>query len=222
MEWVVAANARLLKEAGFRKRRHSFNRTTADGLVHGVFFWMAPKEPPAWTEVPGLRERLYGNFRLDFGVHVPEMHRMGVPRSDWINTYNCHLRRTIGQLMSGDDRSDLWWSLNDEQADAVARSALQERGLPWLDQFPDHEAVLERFEDLGPLGIGMGPAGGLDIAEMLTARARPADARRVLEAYVERPMLRAHAGYLAQYLPTIGHPDLIPRLKTVPETPRRG
>jgi hypothetical protein len=217
MERVVVANARLLKEAGFRKRRHSFNRITADGLVHVVFFWMAPKEPPAWTEVPGLRERLYGNFRLDFGVHVPEMQRMGVPKSDWINTYNCHLRRTIGQLMTGDDRSDLWWSLEDEQADAIAQMALQERGLPWLDQFPDHDAVFERFKSVGPLDLGMGPAGDLDIAEMLMSRGRLADARRILEAFVDRPVRRPHAEYLAEYLPTIGHEDLVPRIRSVPE-----
>jgi hypothetical protein len=76
---------------------------------------MAPKEPSAWTEVLGLRERRYGNFRLDFGVYVPEVKRGGGPTTGWINEYNCHLRRTIGQLMTGSDRSDLWWSLTDER-----------------------------------------------------------------------------------------------------------
>jgi hypothetical protein len=65
---------------------------------------MAPKEPPAWTEMPGLRERLYGKFRLDFGVHIPEIRRMGAPVPGWINEYNCQLRQTIGQLL-GDGRS---------------------------------------------------------------------------------------------------------------------
>jgi hypothetical protein len=59
---------------------------------------MAPKEPPAWTAVPGLRERIYGSFRLDFGVYVPEMQRSHTPRSAWINEYDCQLRRTVGQL----------------------------------------------------------------------------------------------------------------------------
>jgi hypothetical protein len=215
MESVVAANAGSLKLAGFRKRRHSFNRTTQDGLVHVVLFWMAPKEPPAWTEVPGLRERLYGRFRLDFGVYVPEMKRMGVPRSDWINDYNCHLRRTIGQLM-GDERGDLWWSLEDERAPEVAAAALQNLGLPWLDQFPDKDAVIQRFYESGPLGVGMSPAGDLDMAELLSALGRAQEARVMLERYVERPVLRPHAAYLAEYLPTIGHADLVPRIRTDP------
>ena len=78
MRQIVGEHAPSLKAAGF-KRRHCFNRHADDGLVHVVYFWMAPKEPPAWTEVPGLRERLYGSFRLDFGVYVPEMNRTQTP-----------------------------------------------------------------------------------------------------------------------------------------------
>jgi hypothetical protein len=57
MAAIVADHAPMLKRAGSRKRRHGFNRAADDGLIHVVHFWMAPKEPPAWTEVPGLRER---------------------------------------------------------------------------------------------------------------------------------------------------------------------
>ena len=211
---VVSANAHLLKEEGFRKRRHCFNRTTHGGLVHVVNFWMAPFEPPAWTEIPGLRERLYGRFRIDFGVYVPEMRRSSVPKSDWINEYNCHLRQTMGQLMIPDDWFDLWWSLEEEQADQMARAAILEHGLPWLDQFPDREALLERFDAVGPTAIGMaGRAGDLDIAEMLTSLGRLAEARRLLERYVESRTLPGHAEYLAEYLPRIGHGDLVPRIR---------
>jgi hypothetical protein len=98
----------LLQEAA----THGFNRLTSDGIVHVVLFWMASFEPPVWTEVPGLRKRRYGKFRLDFGVWVPELTRMGSPRSAWINEYDCQLRRTIGQLMTGED-VDSWWDLSD-------------------------------------------------------------------------------------------------------------
>jgi hypothetical protein len=67
-------------------------------------------------------------FRLDFGVYVPEMQRSGGPRTDWINEYNCHLRRTIGQLLQ--HPVDLWWPLDDADIDRTARTALEERGLP--------------------------------------------------------------------------------------------
>jgi hypothetical protein len=108
MAAVVADNAPLLKEHGLRKRRHSFNRPVKDRIVHQVNFWMAPNESPAWTEVPGLRERSYGTFRVDFGVYVPEMNRMHTPSGPWINDYDCNLRRTMGQLMLNTD-AGVWW-----------------------------------------------------------------------------------------------------------------
>ena len=158
MAEVVESCAPVLKQAGFRKRRQSFNRRTSAGLVHVVTLWMHPKEPPAWTEVPGLRERGYGTFRLDVGVHVPEMTRSHTPRSSWVNEYDCHLRRTAGQL-AGDELGDRWWPLADPEADAWALSALESLALPWLDRFPDHDAIVETFRADGPLPIGMSPAG---------------------------------------------------------------
>lgn len=107
MAKVVARHAPLLRVNGFKKRRHCFNRPVADGLVQVVNLRMAPKEPTVWTEVPGLRERLYGLFRLDFGVYVPEMTRSGAPRTAWINEYNCHLRRTVGDLLP--DQTGSFW-----------------------------------------------------------------------------------------------------------------
>jgi hypothetical protein len=213
MAQIVAANAGLLKEAGFRKRRYCFNRRSEDGLVHVVFFWMAPKEPPAWTRVPGLRERLYGTFRLEFGVHVPEMTRSHVVRSDWVNIYDCQLRRTIGQLVAVTDR-DAWWPLSDPTAEQRASEALLRHGLPWLSRFPDHDAIVDQFRAGGPHSVGMEPAAGLDIAEMLNALGRQTEARKTLEDYVSAPVLRTHAGYLAEYLSKIGHPDLALRIKT--------
>ena len=150
MSAIVAEHGPLLKGLGFRKRRHSFNRLRQDGIVHVVYFWMAPKEPPAWTEVPGLRERRYGSFRLDFGVYVPEMTRSHTPRSDWVNEYDCHLRRTIGHLLPGEP-SNVWWLLDDPGASDAAGRALTEFGLPWLDNFASRASVLDAFERLGSL-----------------------------------------------------------------------
>ena len=212
MAEIVGANAALLKQAGFRKRRHCFNRTAASGLVHVVNFWQAPKEPPAWTEVPGLRDRIYGNYRIDVGVHVPEMTRSHVPRSAWINDYDCHLRRTVGQLITGDDRDATWWPLSEPAAEERAAAALIEHALPWLATYPHHDSILQQFNSRGPLAIGMPPAGGLDIADMLTALGREAEARCVLEAYVREPVLPSHARYLAEYLAKIGQSDLVSRV----------
>ena len=207
MATIVAEHAPVLKRGGFKKRRHSFNRLASDGIVHVVHFWMAPKEPPAWTEVPGLRERRYGSFRLDFGVYVPEMTRTHQPRSNWINDYDCHLRKTIGALLPS-QTSDVWWHLDDPMASDLALHALEEHGLPWLDRFPNHDAILDAYECLGPLPIGLSPAGALDIADLYRAIGRHKEERRTLEQYVAKPVHRNHAEYLTRYLQDRSHEDL--------------
>lgn len=112
---------------------------------------MAPKEPRAWTEIPGLRERRYGAFRLDFGVYVPEMNRGGVPRGPWINDYNCQLRVTIGRLLTG-EHGDFWWSLGEPEASAKAGEALRGVGFAWLDRFASAQDILDEFDRVGSIG----------------------------------------------------------------------
>jgi hypothetical protein len=114
--------------------------------------------------------------------------------------------------VSGDDEVDLLWRLDDGEANALARAALVDHGLPWLDRFPDKEHLLARFYASGPVAIGMSPAGDLDIAELLVALGRPEEATQVLERYVGRAMPRSHAEYLAEYLPKVGHAELVHRL----------
>lgn len=213
MAAIVADHAPTLKQAGFRKRRHGFNRAAGDGLTHMVHFWMAPKEPPAWTEVPGLRERRYGSFRIDFGVHVPEMQRLGTPRSSWINVTDCQLHETVGRLLTG-EWNDFWWRLDDPDASAAAGHALTEVGLPWLDQFPDATALLDAFDQHGAIGIGLSPAGALEVADLCRARGDTTRERRVLEAYVNEPVLRSHASVLRDYLTRRGNDDLVDRITT--------
>lgn len=214
MEGIVAGQAALLKRSGFRKRRHCFNRLASDGIVHVVLFWMAPKEPPAWTEVPGLRERLYGSFRLDFGVYVPAMSRMGSPRSDWINEYDCQLRRTMGQLMAPGAPGDLWWSLDRPSVTVDAGRVLVGHGLPWLDRFPDNEAILSAYECEGPLPLGMGPAGSLDVADLYRSVGQLAHEERVLRDYVGQPLRPGHADYLREHLVRRGHANLAEEVTT--------
>jgi hypothetical protein len=212
MAAIVADHAPMLKQAGFRKRRHGFNRAENDGLVHLVHFWMAPKEPPAWTEVPGLRERRYGSFRIDFGVYVPEMTRKGTPRGSWINDYDCQLRETVGRLPTG-EWTDFWWRLDDPDASRKAGEALRSVGLRWLDRFPDAAAILE-FDRVGPIEIGTHPAGALDVADLCRARGDINRERRVIEQYVAQPVLQSHVEYLRSYLNKHGHDGLIDRITT--------
>jgi hypothetical protein len=214
MSAIVRECSPLLKQHGFRKRRYGFNRATSDGLVQVVHFWMAPFEPSAWTEVPGLRERRYGGFRLDFGVWVPAMDRSGSPRTEWVNEYNCNLRATIGRLINPESWADFWWDLQREDAAQVAENALLELGLPWLDRFGSKEDILAAFGAEGAIAIGLSPAGALDIADLYASLGRDDDARRTLEDYVSSPVRGNHAGYLAKYLAERGHDDLVAQIRT--------
>ena len=99
------------------------------------------------------------------------------------------------------------------RCEEIARSALVEHGLPWLDRFPGHDAVLNGFRTSGPSGIGMSPAGPLDVAQMLDALGRPQEARAVLKTYVDQPVNQSHAYYLRDYLAGIGYGDLVPRIR---------
>ena len=109
------------------------------------------------------------------------MTRSGQPRPLWINEYNCQLRLTAAQLISGDPSRYVWWNLSDPSAAATAWAALHEHGLPWLDRFPTKTAIVAAFEEFGPLRIGMTPAGALDVADQYTALGRSDEARRTLE-----------------------------------------
>lgn len=213
MAEIVAANAKSLRGIGFKKRRYGFNRPLDSGLVQVVHFWQAPKEPPAWTEVPGLRERRYGTFRQDFGVYVPEMNRSHVPRSEWINQYDCSVRATIGQLVTGEWK-DLWWDLDAPDAEGVARDALSDFGLPWLDSFPDQESIVSAYRSGGIAALWGTPATPLDIATLLANLGRDGEARVVVESYVVKPVHVGHAEYLRGWLNRSGYSDLVPLVST--------
>lgn len=101
MDSVVAQTVPLLKASGFRKRRHTFNRTPEPGLVQVVNFQMGPFEPPgpgsetniAAREKLGLAGDLYGTFTINLGVYVDEMVMEDWERRDgWVNEYDCQLR----------------------------------------------------------------------------------------------------------------------------------
>jgi hypothetical protein len=204
MATVVSEAAPLWKAAGFRKRRHGFNRTTESGLVQVVNFQMGPFEPPgsegaqAMRKSLGLAGNLYGTFTLNLGVYVSDMVLEDYERqAGWVNEYNCQLRMRIGELLA--ERRDIWWSLDDpDVATRVAIDALQEAGLPWLDHLKSRDAILEAYERVGRFGVGLSPAGPIRIAWLLRAR-DPQRAEAIFRAYLEEPRRPAWAGH-ARYL----------------------
>jgi len=159
MKEVVTAIAPDLKIAGFRKRRHCFNRSTGLGVVQVVSFQMPQyRVPPGWPVPPGV---VNGSFTINIGVHVDALSDEIVQDGSalgWVNDYNCQVFERIGALLQGDDRDrravapssslvDIWWSLAAAGLAAdTARHALLERGMPWLERFRTRQAVVDQIK----------------------------------------------------------------------------
>lgn len=207
MSHVVAQAAPVLKAAGFRKRRHSFNRSTEPGLVQVLNFQMSTFGPPgrgaernrAAREAIALLGPWYGRFTINLGVFVDEMVlEEREKREGWINEYNCHLRMRIGPLLAA--REDVWWSLEDPEAAATAAvDAIQEAGLPWLDRLASRDGILAAYELVGNRGVGLPPAGPVRIAWLLKSRDRE-QAEAMLRAYLEKPLSSGHRTRLERWL----------------------
>jgi hypothetical protein len=150
MSAVVANIAPSLKAEGFKKRRHSFNRTTEPGVTQVVHFQMGPSDPPGTTYFPPVRVNLYGKFTLNLGVFLDDVHyALGTgPVPAWINEYDCQLRQRIGLLLPA--REDTWWSLDDvDAASAVVGDALGGYGFAWLDGVRTRHAIVSRYDLAG-------------------------------------------------------------------------
>jgi Domain of unknown function (DUF4304) len=204
-----------LKAAGFRKRANSFNRSAKDGLVHHVSIQLGAYDPSGIHAVPGLLPDLYGRFRVNLGVYVPAMNRMGSPRSNWINDYNCKLRWGLGDFMPGG--FDQWWDLRDRLALEEVTEVLFKRGLPHLDGFRDSESVLAAYAADGARAFGpiASVAVALDIADLLLSRGEREEAETLLTTYVSDVAAgdhRGHKEYLRGYLTQRGFERLGDRL----------
>jgi len=154
MRAVVLQLHPLLKEAGFRKRGHSFNRTTEPGLVHVVNFQMGPFEPPGVVEIPGLRPNLYGQFIVNLGVFVYEVWQLDAIRfkdgmapshqPTFISEYDCQLRRRVGDLT---DRSpEGWWALSDSTVVERLGLGLTQDAFDWFEGFATRSQIVTALE----------------------------------------------------------------------------
>lgn len=72
MKWIVDQIHPELKAHGFRKRRHSFNRSEEDGVVQVISFEAGRSLPPGAQPIPGFRHDLHGWFRVSPGVAIRE------------------------------------------------------------------------------------------------------------------------------------------------------
>jgi hypothetical protein len=76
MEAAVVAVFSLIREHGFKKQRHRFNAEPEPGMTQVLTFQMGAHRPPGTTEIPGLREDLYGAFTINLGLHFEEVREL--------------------------------------------------------------------------------------------------------------------------------------------------
>ena len=109
MAALVKAIHPRLKDVGFRKRRHTFNRSAEPGIIQVINFQMGQRS-------------LQGQFTINFGIAIEEA--WSLRRRDsagqfpaFVNEYECEYRQRLSQLRG--EQRDIWWDLS-RQARASA------------------------------------------------------------------------------------------------------
>ncbi len=194
MATVVRGIHPLLKEAGFRKRRHTFNRSVEEGIVQVIRFQMAQKLPPGAEPIPPIRLDLYGLFTVNFGVAISEAwslsRRGGQQMPDFMNDYDCEIRERLGQINGR--TVDTWWPLSADSGRLVDEvgGAIGEHGLAWLDHRATRDSILDLFEAGGLRALPLPTA--LPIVMILHRRGALERAADVLRSYYEPVTHRGH------------------------------
>jgi Domain of unknown function (DUF4304) len=213
MAGAVQAVAPLLREAGFRKQRHAFNREAEPGLTQVLTFQMGAHQPPGTHEIEGLRENLYGAFTINLGLHIAEVDHVGNslprPRPSFLRAEDmpkpkpppkffreghCQVTKRIGQLFP--DPADRWWRLDlpDGELAELVRKLIREYALPFFDHLGSRRALLDAWHAGDPavrytpkftIAIVHAKRGENQIAEkLLTAELDETDHPAVAESII--------------------------------------
>ncbi|MDH3261537.1 MAG: DUF4304 domain-containing protein [Acidimicrobiia bacterium] len=207
MAAIVKAIHPRLKDAGFRKRRHSFNRSVESGVVQVISFQMGQKLPPGAQPIPRLRPDLYGLFTVNFGVAVEEAwllrrRRHEVPFPDFVNDYDCDIRERLGQLLG--QETDTWWELSPDDRELAHQigNALLEQGAGWLDPRGTRAGILRTWTEGGLAALPMPTA--LPIVMILRHLDRHAEAEQALRSYYGGITLAPHKRYVHEVANDLG------------------
>jgi hypothetical protein len=208
---VVKSVTPMLKEAGFTRGRHTFNREVERGLIHVAGF-QAGQFAIGNYEVPGLRANLWGKFTVNLGIFVNEVYvaTQRRPPPEFVRDYDCEFRVRLGELM--EPPADRWWPL-DREFDTVVtevREALRLRAMTWFTDFASRDSILAADGARPPAGW---PARA-DVARaiILVRRGDVARAQALLDEYLtewrrdprnpgHEPWVRALAEDLGVHLP---------------------
>lgn len=182
---VISALEPGLKHLGFRKRRHTFNRTVEPGFVQVISFQMGQYPIGDGYVVPGVRENLYGMFTVNLGVFVEEayvaLHRS--PSPDWAQEQDCEFRVRLGELL--DKPGDHWWSLT-EATEPVANeiaALITARALPWF-QIHGCRAKILALATSEPLPPGWPLRAPLVLGVILTNGGGRGTAKKLFQSYL--------------------------------------
>ena len=148
---VVPQVQPVLKQAGFRKQAHTFNRTVEPGLLQVIEYQMRPYAPVGLVEIPGLRENLYELFTVHLGIFIEEAWRLdvgqfgpdGPPRvKDWANDYDCQL---LIDNLAGESMNYMW-PLDDPSVGPAMVDLLHSDAFVWFDRFGGRAAIIAELE----------------------------------------------------------------------------
>lgn len=210
--WIVRQLHPELKSAGFRKRRHSFNRSVEDGVVEVINFQAGQKLAPGADPIPRLRPDLYGRLTVNLGVAVREAWeqytRFEKEFPDFANAYDCQIRVRLGQVTGGAE--DTWWPLSrDDSLVAIQiREGLIGPGLHWLERRATRTRILDIWAT-GGLGA-LPTATALPIVMVLRHTGRDDEAAAVLREYYDSVTPPPHRIYVFDVARSLGIDGLSP------------
>jgi Domain of unknown function (DUF4304) len=197
MDAAVRKVGPLLHERGFKKQRHVFNAEPEAGLTQVLTFQMGAHQPPGTTEVPGLRETLYGRFTINLGLHLAEVAELpkrspalefalkhGLPAPPprpppkFLNDGHCQLTWRLGELIDG---RDTWWSLDAPEAELQRHvpRLVEKVALPFFDRFNSRDGIIDAWQSDDP-ALQYAPA--FTIAVIRACRGETAEAEELVAA----------------------------------------
>jgi hypothetical protein len=192
-----------LKNLGFRVRGSTFNRTTADGLVHIVQVQTGRFDPPDSKSISRIKDDLYGKCTVNVGVYVPEVAQYvgGGEAGAFVQEHDCCVRARLGQL--GPERADVWWDLgNVATAFSEIWLRVQRDALPFFARFESRDAILSEWMHLAKSPYSNRPR--IDCAIILSKRGQTADARALLIAQAREAQAEAHKQYVCSIANQLG------------------
>jgi hypothetical protein len=186
----------LLKNLGFKRRGRTYNRTVSDGLIHAVNFQMG-QFPIGDYVIPGLRESFYGRFTINLGVMLPAVLKLESDRDppSFVPEYYCEIRARLGSLAY---KEDVWWDLDHQIARTTASilELMDQRGIPFLDQFKDYSSVLGYLDKAGNFPSSNKGRSALVGALICVATGDRSRAAAFFDAAIASAVRTSHQGFL--------------------------